>query len=358
MSTPAHPKKRATIHDVAREAGVSRGTVSRYFNGESYVSASSRSAIEQAIAKVGYVPNTAARNLVRQRTQTVAFIVHEPAALFTEDPNIGGILVGANNELSERDYQLVCLVIDSARDTNRVEQYLRGGFVDGVIVVSARMGDPVTRMITESRIPATYIGHPPDLAGIPFVGIDNITASRSITQELLDAGHENIAILAAGLDRDSGVDRLEGFSQAMGPLLNRGLIQPVETYSYSDGYDGALELLHRAPDVTAIFATSDAVAAGAANAIKRLGLRIPHDVSVVGFDDSVWATRSDPELTTIHQPSRGMGTAAAQCTVAQIEGTFDEWAAPRRLIHLGSAPGIMLDTYVVPRNSVAPPRPQ
>lgn len=351
------PRKRATIHDVAREAGISRGTVSRYFNGDAYVSTASREAIERAIAKVGYVPNTAARNLVRQRTQTVAFIVHEPAALFTEDPNIGGILVGANNELSTRDYQLVCLVIDSERDTHRVEQYLKGGFVDGAIVVSARHGDPVTQVITDSTMPATYIGHPTDLKNVPFIGIDNITAARTITRVLLDAGHTHIGMLAAGTDRDSGVDRLHGFTQEMGDHFNRALIQHLETYSYNDGYNGALELLRRAPDVTALFAASDAVAAGAVNAVKRLGLRIPEDLSIVGFDDSVWATRSDPQLTTIHQPSRGMGAVAAQCTIAQIEGTYPHWASSHHLITDGDAPGIMLDTHLVHRDSVTSPRP-
>jgi DNA-binding LacI/PurR family transcriptional regulator len=101
------------VHDVAIEAGVSRGTVSRFVNGDRYVSAGARESIEAAIEKVGYVPNTAARHLVMQRTETIAFIAHEPHSLFVEDPNIGDILLGANTALSEADQQMAVLIVDT-----------------------------------------------------------------------------------------------------------------------------------------------------------------------------------------------------------------------------------------------------
>lgn len=353
MNSNNDVRKRATIHDVAREAGVSRGTISRYFNEDSYVSAVAREAIEQAIKKVGYVPNTAARNLVRQRTQTVAFIVHEPAALFTEDPNIGGILVGANQELSEHDYQLLTLVIDSDRDLKRVEQYLRGGFVDGSVIVSAREDDPLIRIIGQSRIPSTFIGHPANLADIPFIGIHNQAGARDATNALLAAGHTRIGMLTAGLDRDSGQDRLAGFREALGPLFNPEYLEDSGDYSFSSGFDAAARLLERAPDITAIFAASDAVAAGAADAITRTGRTLPHDISMVGFDDSIWATRMSPQLTTMHQSARSMGSEAAQCTMAQIEGRFAQFAKDRNYVAVGRALGLLLDTPLVERDSIA-----
>ena len=143
MAQPIDRPRRATIFDVAAEANVSRGTVSRVLNGEPYVSATARVAIEKAIAKVGYVRNMAARNLVTQRTRAIALIVHEPHSVFLEDPNIGAILLGTNDRLSEAEYQLVCLIIGSGRDSDRVADYLRGGFVDGAIIVSAREHDPI-----------------------------------------------------------------------------------------------------------------------------------------------------------------------------------------------------------------------
>ena len=138
MASGDRRPRRATIHDVAAASGVSHGTVSRVLNAERYFSDEARIAVENAVAQVGYVRNTAARNLKTQRSHAVGLIVHEPHSLFLEDPNIGAILLGTNEILSAADYQLVSLVIDSDRDSDRVAEYLRGGFVDGVIIISAR----------------------------------------------------------------------------------------------------------------------------------------------------------------------------------------------------------------------------
>ena len=190
MVSPVGPPRRSTVHDVARAAGVSRGTVSRVLNG-GYVSDAAREAIERAIRDVGYVPNTAARTLVRQRTQAVGFIVHEPHSLFLEDPNIGGIMLGTNATLSEADYQMVCLVVDSRRDTDRVARYLSGGFVDGAVIVSARREDPITDVVERLALPAAFVGHPPGISAA-WVGVDNRGAARELTQRFRATGRRRI----------------------------------------------------------------------------------------------------------------------------------------------------------------------
>lgn len=239
------PPRRSTVHDVARAAGVSRGTVSRVLNG-GYVSGAARAAIEKAIRDVGYVPNTAARNLVRQRTQAIGFIVHEPHSLFVEDPNIGGILLGTNTALSEADYQMVCIIVDTARDADRVARYLSGGFVDGVVVVSAREHDPITAVVRRLGLPAAYVGHPPDISGA-WVGIDNRGAARAVTERLRETGRRRIGMIAAALDRDSGADRLEGFRDALGDSFDPDLVERVPLYAFSDGAAGMRRLLERPP---------------------------------------------------------------------------------------------------------------
>ncbi len=312
--------KRATIHDVAAAAGMSHGTVSRVINSERYVSADARIAVEAAIAKVGYVRNTAARNLKTQRSHAIGLIVHEPHSLFLEDPNIGAILLGANSVLSDSDYQLVSLVIDSDRDSSRVAQYLSGGFVDGVVIVSARAGDPIARAVTDIGIPAAFVGHPPDIDGISFVGIDNYTAARSITERLLATGRSRIGMVASALDRDSGRDRLAGFRDALGVAFDPSLVVTYPLYAYSSGLTGARELLTRAPDLDGLFAASDAIAAGALDALREAGRAVPDDVGVVGFDDSAWATRCVPQLSTVHQPAAELGRMAAHQVLAQLRG--------------------------------------
>ncbi len=335
-ASPSGPR-RSTVHDVARAAGVSRGTVSRVLNG-GYVSEQAREAIHRAISEVGYVPNTAARNLVRQRTQAVGFIVHEPHSLFLEDPNIGGIMLGANTTLSQADYQMVCVVVDTARDTDRVARYLSGGFVDGAVIVSARHQDPISDVVERLRLPVAFVGHPPGISGA-WVGIDNRGAAEAVVSRLRETGRRRIGMIAAALDRDSGSDRLAGFRAALGDAFDPALVEPVDLYAFADGAAGMARLLERAPDLDGVFAASDAVAAGAMQALRAAGRRVPEDVGVVGFDDSAWATRTSPQLSTVHQPAEGLGSAAAAAVLAQLDG--DQSVRT----------GILLDAPVVWRDS-------
>lgn len=309
-----------TVHEVASEAGVSRGTVSRVINGERYVSAEARKAIDAAIIKTGYVPNLAARSLVMQRSQAIGLLVHEPHSMFVEDPNIGEILLGANRALSKAGYLMTMLVIDSDGDTTPVERYLRGGVVDGVIVVSARRHDPLTAMIRRLGLPAAFVGHPPDLDDLSFVGIDNRKAAEAITRRLVATGRTRIGMIAAALDRDSGADRLAGFSAALGQDFDPERVSQVDLYSYSEGMRGMRALLKRDPSVDGVFAASDSLAAGAMDVLREAGYRVPVDVGVVGFDNSVWALRCDPPLSTVDQPAAGLGEGAAQSVLSQLVG--------------------------------------
>jgi DNA-binding LacI/PurR family transcriptional regulator len=327
------------VHDIAAAAGVSRGTVSRVLNG-GYVSTAARAAIEAAIAEVGYVPNTAARSLVRQRSQAVGFLVLEPHFLLLEDPNIGAIMLGANATLSAADYQMVNLVIDSARDTERVTKYLSGGFVDGAVIVSARAHDPITQVVAELRLPATFVGHPPDLQQhVPFVGIDNVGSARAITDRLAGTGRQRIGMIAAALDRDSGADRLTGVRQALGPRFKPRLVARVALYDYASGVEGMRVLLKREPRIDGVFAASDLLAAGAMQVLRESGRAVPDDVGIVGFDDSSWAQRTQPPLSTVHQPAKEIGSRAAELVLRQLGG---ETLEPG---------GVFLPTPVVWRNS-------
>jgi DNA-binding LacI/PurR family transcriptional regulator len=333
------PTTRATINDVAAVAGVSRGTVSRVLNSEAYVSDAAKKAVEHAIEQVGYVRNTAARNLVTRQSHAIGLIVHEPHSLFLEDPNIGSILLGTNSVLSDADYQLVSLVIDSERDSHRVAEYLTGGFVDGVIIVSARAHDPIAKVVSQIGIPAAFVGHPVDIEGIPYVGIDNFSAAKAITTRLLQTGRSTIGMIAAGLDRDSGQDRVAGFAAAMGDAYDPALVVKVPLYAHASGMEGMRELLARAPRVDGVFAASDAIAAGVLDVLREVGRTVPGDVGVVGFDDSAWATRAQPPLSTVHQPAGQLGRRAAESVLAQIRGEAVDSA------------GTLLETHIVWRDS-------
>ena len=340
MAQPIGRRRRATIFDVAAEAQVSRGTVSRVLNGEPYVSASAREAIEQAIARVGYVRNMAARNLVTQRTKAVALIVHEPHSVFLEDPNIGQILLGTNERLSESDFQLVCLIIGSERDSSRVADYLRGGFVDAAIIVSARERDPIALAISQIGLPAVFVGHPNGQPDLPWVGIDNRTAARDVTRRLLATGRSRVGMIAAALDRDSGADRLAGFRDALGNRFDPNLVVDYPLYSRSSGVEGMRMLLERAPDIDGVFASSDSIAAGAMDVLKDSGRKIPEDVGIVGFDDSDWALRCEPMLSTVRQPADLLGRRAASVVLDLLDGiqpTSEDSVLPTHIMWRASA---------------------
>jgi DNA-binding LacI/PurR family transcriptional regulator len=339
MGQQSDRRRRATIFDVAAEANVSRGTVSRVLNGEPYVSEAARDAIEKAIAKVGYVRNMAARNLVTQRSKAIALIVHEPHSVFLEDPNIGAILLGTNDRLSESDYQLVCLIIGSDRDSSRIADYLRGGFVDGAIIVSAREHDPISAAIAQIGLPAVFVGHPATEPELPFVGIDNRTAAHDITTRLVGTGRRRVGMIAAALDRDSGAERLAGFRDALGDQFDPTLVVDFPLYSRTSGVDGMRELLRRAPDIDGLFASSDAIAAGAMDVLREVGKSVPGDIGIVGFDDSDWALRCQPALSTVRQPADLLGREAASVVLGIVNGT-----EPSTL-------GTMLQTSIVWRDS-------
>lgn len=320
MSLTRTRARRATINDVADAAGLSRGTVSRVVNGEKYVSDEARQAVEEAIARVGYVRNSAARNLVKQESRAIGLIIHEPHSLLFEDPNIGSILLGANEVLSKADYQLVSLIIDSDRDSRRVADYLRGGLVDGAVIISARASDPIATAVADIGLPAAFVGHPDGNPELPYAAIDNVAAARSITSRLLDTGRQRVGMIASALDRDSGQDRLAGFRAAMGGRFDPRMVVEYPLYTYAAGLEGMQELLRRAPDIDGVFAASDAVAAGAMTALQEAGRQVPEDVGIVGFDDSSWALRCRPQLSTVRQPADLLGSAAAELVLAQLSG--------------------------------------
>ena len=137
-------------------------------------------------------------------------------------------------------------------------------------------------------------------------------------------------MIAAALDRDSGSERLAGFADALGDRYDEALVEPIPLYSYSAGRDGMNALLERAPDIDGVFAASDAVAAGAMEALRAAGRRVPADVGIVGFDDSAWARRTLPALSTVRQPAEGLGRQAAALVLEQLRGDTDAGRSPAR----------------------------
>ena len=312
--------RRVTIFDVAAASGVSRGTISRYLNGNGYVSEAARQAIKDAVEEVGYVPNMAARSLATRQTKNIAFVVHESHNMFYNDPNLGGMLTAANRVLSEADFQLVILILDTEQTLSRIAAHLRGGYVDGAILVSVRAEDPLLRIVQELGIPAAMAGRPSGASSVPWVDVDNVEAARGICARLVGTGRKRIAMIEGPEAMRAARERLAGFTTALGPDFDANLVIPTPDWGHESGFAAMRELLRREPGIDGVFAACDAIAIGAMDALREAGKSVPGDVGVVGFDDSLWAKRSFPGLSTVRQPVEEMGALMASLVLRQLKG--------------------------------------
>lgn len=312
--------RRATIHDVARESGVSRGTVSRFLNASGYVSDTSRSAIENAIKAVGYSPSSVARSLAKRRTGNVAFVVRESHEMFFNDPNLGGMLSGANRVISTAGMQMVILIVDSDEAVDRLGAHLRGGYADGAILVSVRADDPLLTTVEDIDLPAAMAGHPPQASRVPWVDVDNASGARAIAARLLETGRSHVAMIQGPQAMLATRERLDGFRVALGDRFDPALVVPTSDWSYQSGFDAMAALLDDHPEIDGVFGGCDAIAIGAMDALRSRGKTVPDDVGVVGYDDSPWARRSLPGLSTVHQPVAAMGAAMATLVLRQLGG--------------------------------------
>jgi DNA-binding LacI/PurR family transcriptional regulator len=318
MARP-RPSRRPTIKDVAAAAGVSHATVSRYLNKTSYVSAETGTAIDSAVRQTGYVPNRTARSLVRQETRAVAFIVREHPDMFFVDANLSNMAVGANAALSARDYQMFLLIVDTERSAQRIIELITGGFVDGAILVAMHDDDMVADLAA-SATPLVTASTPAPGSGIPSVDTDNFGGSARITSKLRETGRTRIAEIHGPSEAPVSSLRHEGFLQAMGDAYDPDLVAVAHEWSLAAGAQSMRQLLIQAPDLDGVVCASDLIAAGAIDALRAQGRQVPEQVSVVGFDDSPWASRTTPALSTVRQDTLLTGTHLAELLLRQIDG--------------------------------------
>jgi DNA-binding LacI/PurR family transcriptional regulator len=329
---------RPTLEAVAARAGVGRGTVSRVINGSPKVSERARDAVLQAIEELGYVPNRAARTLVTRRTDTVALVVSESEQRVFDEPYFAGLVRGIGSALAETGLQLILTMAQSPEEHSRLEHYLTGQHVDGVLLTSVHGADPLPERLEDMGVPTVMGGRPVGLNPYSYVDMDNRAGARQAIKYLLGKGRRQIATIAGPQDMGVGVDRLAGYRDA---LLATGVPECVAYGDFSEesGVAAMRELLDKHPDVDAVFTASDPMAVGAMRELKLRGKAIPRDVAVIGFDDSNSAGHTEPPLTSVHQPTEAMGRQMVQLLVARINGEPLE------------QPVVILDTHLVIRGS-------
>ncbi|MFF8829733.1 LacI family DNA-binding transcriptional regulator [Streptomyces sp. NPDC015131] len=332
---------RPTLEEVAALAGVGRGTVSRVINGSPRVSDRAREAVGRAVDELGYVPDRAARALAGARTGAVALVIPEPEARLFAEPYFLDIVRGVGAELGDADVQLLLTLIRDGRERQRFEQYLSAQRVDGVLLVSVRADDPLPDLVRERGLPAVLGGRRSAREPVPHVDSDNVGAGRSAVEHLTGRGRRRIATITGPLDLYAARCRLDGYRQgveAAGLPADERLVA-VADFTEAGGRRAMRELLDRRPDLDAVFAASDVMAAGARGVLREAGRRVPEDVALVGVDDSAIARLMDPPLTSVRQPIEEMGRRTARVLLQQIAGTAPE---PHRVV---------LPTRLIPRAS-------
>lgn len=312
--------RRPTLDEVAERAGVSRTAASRVLNNAPNVSRAKRDAVLSAISELGYVPNPTARALATRQAGAVALIIsgEDPAVL--ADPFYGQVVAGASTVLEETDLHLVLCLATSARGQVRVRQLLRSRAVDGVMLMSLRGDDPLTRLALDAGVPAVFGGRP--LHGeVPYyVDVDNVLGARQATEHLISRGRTRIAALTGPLDTEVGQARRRGYLEA---VTLAGLPFRAEEggdFTERSGIAAMEALLARHPDLDAVFAANDNMAAGALRVLHRAGRAVPADVAVAGFDGLTVSENTEPPLTTVHQPIRNLGREMTRMLLALIAG--------------------------------------
>jgi DNA-binding LacI/PurR family transcriptional regulator len=333
---------RPTLEEVAVRAGVGRGTVSRVINGSPRVSDRAKSAVEAAIAELGYVPNRAARALAGNRTDAIALVIPEPETRLFAEPYFSDIIRGIGAELADTDMQLLLTLIRTPKERARFGQYLAAHRVDGVLLVSVHEDDPLPDLLEQLEMPAVLNGRRSDLESVSYVDADNVGGARAAAAHLLARGRRQVATITGPPDMYVARCRLDGYRKAVeesGAGVDEALVAHGD-FTEEGGRRAMRELLARRPDIDGVFAASDLMAAGARAVLRESGRRVPQDVALVGFEDSAIARHMDPALTSVRQPTEEMGRTMARVLLEEIA----ERASVRR--------HVVLATELVQRDSV------
>jgi len=302
--------KKVTIVDVAAEAGVSFGTVSRVINNDVHVKDETRQKVLDTMNRMKFVANRQARSLAGGKTNIFGLLVPDLGTGY-----IGEIIRGIDAVLGEASFDLMLYTTHrkATKEINYVNNLIRG-MVDGLILVLPRNPIDYVELLSDQKFPFVLIDHQGTGEDCPAIGSTNWQGAYHATNYLIQLGHRRIGFITGWMDLGCAVDRLEGYKASLKNNripLNDDLIFEG-TFAQLDGYEGANKFLNLKKPPTAIFASNDVMAIAAMDAARERGLRIPEEISILGFDDVPQASMVRPSLTSVRQPLEQMGRTAAQ----------------------------------------------
>jgi len=312
-----------TIRDVAHLAGVAASTVSMALSDHPDIAEGTRRAVREAAAKLHYTPNHSARSLRGSLQRAIGVVIPHSSAHVFSHPYFMDLLGGIADVANAHDF---VVLLSTARAEDDEEgaylKMLRGQRVDGIILASAALFDRHVMELAVSGYPFVFLGRYPLNPGITTVGIDDVAGADLVTSHLLAHGYRAVAHISGPLRHLSAADRRDGYCRALAragiPALDDDIIEG--DYSEESGRRAAVRLLDRPTRPRAVFAGNDEMAFGALDVFRGQGLRVPEDIALAGFDDLAIARVMTPALTTVHQPIRAIGGAAAERLIALAQG--------------------------------------
>jgi LacI family transcriptional regulator len=314
--------ERVTMSDVAREAGVSKMTVSRVVNNKGEISSATRQHVLQVITRLGYRPSAIARGLATNRTGALGLIVPDIA-----NPFFSEIARGVEENAYAAGYNVfLCSTYEDPRRERDVLDSLEEKLVDGLILCSSRLSQDDLSVITDDFPAVVLVNRSVDGEEVGVVRVDNEFGGRMATEFLLEAGHRAVGFLTGPSTSSGGRLRVKGYHQA---LTAAGIaIQPTWEQGCSSNVQGGLEaareFLPDHPELTALICFNDLVAVGALQACARLGRRVPDDLAIVGFDDIPIAALVTPPLTTCRSAQSEIGIQTMNLLLKCIDGFSKE----------------------------------
>ncbi len=331
---------RITLDDVAKKAGVSFKTVSRVLNNEHGVSAATEEKVKKAILELNYVPNTAARSLSRGKARAIGLVIGWPVT----SPYSTAMIEDVLKECMRHGYGLALFSLDHGSPKRIIDAYL-GRQVDGLILDTVAFENVIlVEQMNLLKVPCVVVhpNHKEYYPGASFVQIDNVAAAKQAVSYLLALGHRSVGFINASLGLMQENERYRGYRDAFAEInlpFNKDWVFAGEGWlpekSFYCGFAGAMHLLSNHKELTAIFAHTDEIAMGGASAIWQMGLCIPDDISLIGFDDITFASMIAPPLTTIHQPIDELMRITVEHLIGLIEGSKREpidMILPTRLV--------------------------
>jgi LacI family transcriptional regulator, galactose operon repressor len=313
---------KATIKEVAKNAGVSIATVSLVVNNSERISPGTKRRVLRSIKNLNYIPTKSARDLASQKTGNIGFILTYDHFLRTE-PFYTRIFLGSEFEAREGEYYILLTTVKSDfKSGDSLPRFVLDKSVDGIII-AGKIPDVLIKKLNESDIPLVYVDFVPPNGSYPLVLIDNISGGTKATEHLLSLGHKKIGFIAGDVDHPSIKERLIGYKTALekaGVRFNSECVISETPYpDRQNGYLSAQKLFDRCKGITAIFACNDAMAIGAMQFLREKGCKIPRDVSIVGFDDVEADLMIDPPLTTIRVPKIELGVESFRIMVQNLK---------------------------------------